>query len=312
MVISAADGGPDDGRNDDNGEGQGLPIDPGSWQEHLEGQAQAAVDQTREYAAEQVNNLGEGAIGAATGAFGAAVAGAGAAIGSSFDSAPQADRLALGDEERLPWLESADDVDLDEPASDSGRILGFAVFAVLLLMALVGGIYWATHRGGAPAAADGSTIAASNEPYKVAPADPGGKTFEGTGDVSFPVSEGQKPAATLAGGAAPAATPASPATPSPAVSAAGAQAPAAPTSAGPASGVGVQVGAFSTNSAAEAAWSKLSSAHPALTGLSHRVVEGKADMTTVFRLQAVSSDLAGANALCSKLSAGGLKCQVKR
>lgn len=316
MVISAADGGPDEGRNGDNGEGQGLPIDPGSWQEHLEGEAQAAADQAGDYAGEQVNNLGEGAIGAATGAFGAAVAGAGATIGSAFDSAPQTDRLALGDEERLPWLESADDVDLDEPASDSGRILGFAVFAVLLLFALVGGIYWATHRGGAPAAADGSTIPASTEPYKVAPADPGGKTFEGTGDVSFPVSEGQKPAATLAGGAAPVASspagPGSPAAPSPAASAAGAQAPAAPTSAGPASGVGVQVGAFSTNAAAEAAWSKLSSAHPALAGLSHRVVEGKADMTTVFRLQAVASDLGGANALCSKLSAGGLKCQVKR
>lgn len=305
MVISAADDGHNDGRNGDGGEGQGLPIDPGSWKEHLEDQAQAAAD--------QVSEFGEGAIGAATGAFGAAVGGAGQAIGSAFDSTPQADRLALGDEERLPWLESADDVDLDEPASDGGRMLGFAVFAVLLLFALVGGIYWATHRGEVPAAADGSMIAANKEPYKVAPADPGGKTFEGTGDVSFPVSEGQKPAATLAGGAAPAPTPSS-AAPAAGAPAAGAppSAAAAPTSAGSASGVGVQIGAFSSNASAEAAWSKLAAAHAPLAGLSHRIVEGKADMATVFRLQAVASDLAGANALCSKLSAGGLKCQVKR
>ena len=123
---------------------------------------------------------------------------------------------------------------------------------------------------------------------------------------------GEQAAGPLGGGGRRAAGQAAPAVPSRAVSAAEAQAPAVPTSAGAASGVGVQVGAFSTNSAAEAAWSKLSSAHPALAGLSHRVVEGKADMTTVFRLQAVASDLGGANALCSKLSAGGLKCQVKR
>jgi hypothetical protein len=35
-------------------------------------------------------------------------------------------------------------------------------------------------------------------------------------------------------------------------------------------------------------------------------------MATVFRLQAVAGDFAAANALCAKLQAGGLKCQVKR
>lgn len=214
------------------------------------------------------------------------------------------DRLALGDEERLPWLESADDVDFDEPGSDSSRMIGFGVLAVLLLAALLGGIYWISHRGGSAASADGSLIAANKEPYKVAPKDPGGKTFQGTGDASFKVSEGEKPVANLAGSNAPAATPA--AAPKPAASATA----AAP--AGPASGVGVQVGAFSTSASAEAAWSKLVTAHEALSGLSHRVIEGKADMATVFRLQAVAGDFAAANALCAKLQAGGLKCQVKR
>lgn len=216
------------------------------------------------------------------------------------------DRLALGDEERLPWLESADDVDFDEPGADNSRMIGFGVLAVLLLAALLGGIYWISHRGGSAASADGSLIAANKEPYKVAPKDPGGKTFQGTGDASFKVSEGEKPVANLAGSNAPAATPA--AAPKPAAAATAAT--AAP--AGPASGVGVQVGAFSTSASAEAAWSKLVTAHDALSGLSHRVIEGKADMATVFRLQAVASDFAAANALCAKLQAGGLKCQVKR
>lgn len=212
------------------------------------------------------------------------------------------DRLALGDEERLPWLESADDVDFDEPAEGNSRMIGFGVLAVLLLAALVGGIYWVSHRNAGNAAADGSLIEASKEPYKIAPKDPGGKTFEGTGDASFKVSEGEKPVANLAGSTAPASAPAP--APKPSASAA---APAAPTS-----GVGVQVGAFSTAASAETAWSKLVAAHDALSGLSHRVVEGKADMATVFRLQAMAGDLAAANALCAKLQAGGLKCQVKR
>lgn len=211
------------------------------------------------------------------------------------------DRLALGDEERLPWLESADDVDFDEPAEGNSRMIGFGVLAVLLLAALVGGIYWVSHRNAGNAAADGSLIAADKEPYKIAPKDPGGKTFEGTGDASFKVSEGEKPVANLAGSAAPTPAPA----PKPSTSAA---APAAPAS----GGVGVQVGAFSTAASAETAWSKLVAAHDALSGLSHRVIEGKADMATVFRLQAVAGDFAAANALCAKLQAGGLKCQVKR
>lgn len=226
---------------------------------------------------------------------------AGEAHEAVFES-PAEDRLALGDEERLPWLESADDVDFDDAEPDNSRMIGFGVLAVLLLAALVGGIYWFTHRGSPAASADGSLIAANKEPYKIAPKDPGGKTFQGTGDASFKVSEGEKPVANLAGSNAPAPAPAPAPKPN-----ASAPAPAAPTS-----GVGVQVGAFSTAASAEAAWSKLVAAHDALNGLSHRVIEGKADMATVFRLQAVAGDAAAANALCAKLQSGGLKCQVKR
>lgn len=216
------------------------------------------------------------------------------------------DRLALGDDQRLPWLESADDVDLDEPVDNgTGRLVAFGAFALILLVALVGGIYWLSHRAaGGSAPADGSLIEASREPYKVAPKDPGGKTFQGTGDASFTVSEGGKPPAVIAGSAS-----APSAAPKPSASASENAAVAAPPAA---SGVGVQIGAFSSNAAAEAAWSKLSSVHEPLKGLSHRVVEGRADIGTVYRLQAVAGDASSANALCSALQSGGLKCQVKR
>ncbi len=231
-------------------------------------------------------------------------------IGSSeFDEAAQTSRLALGDEERLPWLESADDVDYDQPASNSGRVIAFIALAVLLLAAIIGGIYWLSHRGATQTAADGSLIEASKEPYKIAPQNPGGKTFQGTGDSSFKVSEGEKPGANLAGSAA---TPAPKPGPAAPASAAGSATGGGATGASAVGGVGVQVGAFGSSASAEAAWAKLVGQHDALKGLTHRAVEGKADIGTVYRLQAVTHDLAAASALCNKLQAEGLKCQVKR
>lgn len=220
------------------------------------------------------------------------------------------DRLALGEEDRLPWLESVDDVDADEEDSGNGRLIGFAVMGLMVLAALIGGIWYATNKTSGPSDADGSLIEASKEPYKVAPSDPGGKTFAGTGDSSFKVSEGEKPLANLAGSASPVPK----ATPSakPSAGASGAAASGDKPAAATSGGVGVQIGAFSSNASAEAAWSKLSGNHEALKGLQHRVVEGKADIGTVYRLQALAGDVSAANALCQRLQAGGLKCQVKR
>ncbi|MDR2858363.1 MAG: SPOR domain-containing protein, partial [Novosphingobium sp.] len=48
-----------------------------------------------------------------------------------------------------------------------------------------------------------------------------------------------------------------------------------------------------------------------LAGLRHRVIEGRADIGTVYRLQAVPGDAAAAQALCARLKAAGLACQVK-
>jgi len=217
--------------------------------------------------------------------------------------APANARLGLDDDDdRLPWLESADDVDADE-GFDGGRIIGFLILGVVALAMIVGAVWFATNRGG-PGAADGSLIRAESGPYKVAPEDPGGKTFAGTGDTSYAVAQGESRPGTMGGTAAP--SPASPAPkPSPRASAG-----ATPQPAG--GGVGVQVGAYTSASDAEAGWSALTARHEALAGLRHRVIEGQADFGRVFRLQAVAADLAAANALCASLKAAGQGCQVKR
>jgi hypothetical protein len=216
------------------------------------------------------------------------------------DGPLETEQLALSDEEEpLPWLESPDEDEYDDGGSDWGQTARLGLLAVVALGAIVGGIYWATHRGPDPAlVADGSLVPADGKPYKEAPKDPGGKTFDGTGDTSFAVSEGQTKPAQIAGGTAapvPVASPSSAATGAPA-----------------AGGVGVQVGAFSSKDKAELAWSQLGTkAGGVLSGVSHRVVQGTAEAGTVYRLQAVAPDAAAAQALCGKLKAAGISCQVK-
>ena len=214
--------------------------------------------------------------------------------------------------ERLPWLEGAeDDSGGDDDGYDTSRLMLVFVAAVALLAAVVGAIWWFTNnRTDSELIADGSVVAAPAEPYKSAPDDPGGKTFDGTGDLSFAASEGQNRTPVMAESAAPGAAAAAPAATS---NATGTPAAAASTAAAPAaSGVGVQVGAFSSQASAEAGWAKLvAQANGALAGVSHRVVAGSADNGTIHRLQAVQPDRAAASALCGRLKAAGISCQVK-
>lgn len=224
----------------------------------------------------------------------------------------ETEQLELNDPgERLPWLESAGDDDGDDGEGyETSRLLLVVVGAIALLAAVVGGIWWFTNQGtDEELVADGSVVPAPAEPYKTAPANPGGKTFDGTGDLSFAASEGQSRVPVMAGsGEAGSATPTASAAPSQAAT------PKATASATPAasSGVGVQVGAFSSQASAEAGWTKLvDQANGALSGVSHRVVAGSADNGTIYRLQAVQPDRAAASALCSRLRGAGISCQVK-
>lgn len=208
--------------------------------------------------------------------------------------------LELGDDDvRLPWLE-ADDDDEDVAGPGTGQLLGLVLLGLLVLAVVGAGVWWLANRDDDPElVADGGVIKAPAEPYKQRPDDPGGKTFQGTGDTSFAISKGQTRPARLEEQEPPEA-----AAPAPASKA---SAPAAAT----AGGVGVQIGAYSRPGPAEEGWTRLSQQYELLSGLPHRVVEGRADIGTVYRLQAVTPDVAAARALCGKLKAAGLACQVK-
>jgi hypothetical protein len=209
------------------------------------------------------------------------------------------EQLTLADEDdRLPWLETGDEDDDDDGGVDTGRIVGFAMFAALALAALVAGIWWFGQRApDAELVADGSTIPAPPGPYKTRPSDPGGKTFEGTGNLAPAVGEGLSTEGRIADN-----------TPKPSIDAPKPGETPAPS----AGGVGVQVGAYTSKADAEKGWQSLLARTDKLAGVSHRVLVGQADMGTVYRLQAVAGNVAAANDLCRALKGDGVDCQVKR
>ena len=65
------------------------------------------------------------------------------------------------------------------------------------------------------------------------------------------------------------------------------------------------------NSPVRDGWSQLVGRYSVLSGFKHRIVEGKADIGTVYRLQAVAGNTSAANELCSQLKRAGAACQVK-
>jgi hypothetical protein len=218
------------------------------------------------------------------------------------------DELDLADTDNLPWLES-DAEDEDAGGLDIGQILGFSGLLLLLLAAVVGAVWYVSKRASsADVVADGSVIEAPAGPIKERPEDPGGKQFAGTGNMAPLVGEGESRDAVVAAPAAPA-TPAPKPSPSASASASAAAGPKAP--AADMSGVGVQLAAYSSRARAEQGWTDLARRTEALSGVKHRVVEGKVDIGTVYRLQAVAGSRAEAERLCAALKADGLDCQVK-
>jgi SPOR domain len=220
--------------------------------------------------------------------------------------------LDLGDDDvRLPWLEGDDDGEFDDGGSSTGQLIALVLLGLVALGLIAGGVWWwQRDRPDEALVADGATIKAPDTPYKTKPANPGGDVVAGTGDTSFAVAEGQTRQVRM--GSETAAT-----TPSPAVKAepsptASASAAAPSGAAADMSGPGVQVGAYSNRESAEAGWSRLSQQYEALSGMRYRIVEGRVDIGTVYRLQAVPGDAAAANRLCATLKSAGLSCQVKR
>lgn len=219
--------------------------------------------------------------------------------------------LDLADTDSLPWLES-DEADEDAGGLDVMQIVGFVALLLALLGAVVGGVWFVSHRvAGGEVVADGSVIPAPPGPIKQRPDNPGGKEFDGTGNVAPLVGEGGSKPATVAEapmpplpGASPVAAPSGNAT-KPAASAT----PAA--SAPPVPGTGVQLAAYGTRARAEQGWADVTRRTEALKGVKYRIVEGKVDIGTVYRLQAVAGSRAEADRLCAALKADGVDCQVK-
>lgn len=199
---------------------------------------------------------------------------------------------SAGDETRLPWLELGE----DERGRGRGTLLGlFAAGLIVLALAAGGAWYVVRARQAALPLADGSVIRAPAGPYKQRPAAAGGSVADGTGDTSYTVAEGRPAGPVRLGDTIVVA-----------------DAPEAGSSAGGsgAAGVAVQLGAFSSAANAEAQWPRLIQRYPELAPLRHRVVEARADLGSVFGLQAIAADPLGAQALCTTLRAGGLACRV--
>ncbi len=207
--------------------------------------------------------------------------------------------LDLSEEESLPWLESDEE---DEAAGgvDSRQIILFAGILLVLLAAAIFAIWYFTNKPSDDAPiADGSTIAAPEGPFKEKPEDPGGKEFAGTGNVAPAVGEGETREGVMSEPGAEVAAP----------SIETRTTDDRPTAQ---DGVGVQVGAYGSRARAEVGWQNLTGQTSALAGVRYRVLQGEADIGTVYRLQAIAEDVDAAEQLCRALKADGIACQVKR
>ena len=206
------------------------------------------------------------------------------------------DNLDLDDEDRLPWLESADDYDDDGEYSPI-RVALFVGAGLLLLVAIVGGIYWLQNRDGGGIDGDGELIAAQEGDYKVRPDDPQARQFEGEGDASFAASEGKETTAQLG-------------------NAAETEAPIRKPDAAPASGGAgtalIQLGAFSSASLADGSWAGYARRFEAIAALPKKIVRGTVEGGTIYRLNAVAPSYEAAQQLCNNLKAAGESCLVVR
>lgn len=230
--------------------------------------------------------------------------------------------LDLDDEDRLPWLEPA--IDEEEESVSPLKLLGFIVAGLILLGAVVGGLWWMQNRHGGSSDGEGVLIAAPEDSYKIAANEADAKTFEGEGDASYAASEGVQrdgridpsrvPEAPITGTTPPAerALPAAVSKPSQRVSAPVAdetQAANTPASAKRANEGGlIQLGAYATESGAKDGWKTLSRRFAYLTPLSMHIESAQVGGGTVYRLRASAG--AQASTLCGKLKVAGESCLV--
>lgn len=237
------------------------------------------------------------------------------------------DTLSLQDEDRLPWLEAVDD-DVDADTISTGKLIGFAVAAIVALGVVIAGI--SLLRSQPAPTGDGKLIAAAPGDYKVRPDTPGGMKVEGQGDSSFAASEGAEADGKIDTNAA-AEAPVSGAKPvrakssiktAPAKPVATAAVPAsggklvAPPPAKPlpnvamtgASGSLVQLGSFGSEAKANEAWTTLAKRFAYLSALPKSVVTAEVNGNQVYRLRANAGS--EASTICGKLKVAGENCLI--
>ncbi len=242
-----------------------------------------------------------------------------------------ADSIASGDpdQERLPWLESAD------PEPDAPRPVWRTVLLVLVGLLMVGAIVLALlrQRDAPTARGTGDLIAAPNEPYKTRAEGSDGMQVTGDSDTAIATSEGATggnasvnlnavPEAPVQGSAAaPAKAPASsgtgrvatavPTTTQRLEARAPAAAAPAPATAG-AGGSVVQLGSFPSEAVANTAWNQLSRRFAYLAPLGKSVQVAEVKGKTVYRLRVNAGSANQASDLCGKLKLAGENCFIAR
>lgn len=236
------------------------------------------------------------------------------------------DMVETREEDRLPWLETADPEEREGPGL--GRVVALVLIGLAVLAAVIYCIFQLQHR--APPA-DGELIAAQEGDYKIRPADPGGLHVAGEGSAAVATSAGRarngaidvraQPEAPVDGRHAAEPLPTRDAggrTAAASVPAPGgkliARAPvAAPNAPAPGSASGgslVQLGAFPTEAVANAAWSALARRFAYLAPLGKSVQPVAAGGRTLYRLRVNAGSANQAADLCGKLKVAGENCFV--
>lgn len=230
------------------------------------------------------------------------------------------------DEDRLPWLETADDDYRDRPGI--GRLILLALLGLAVIAAAIFGYYYYQRTQGSDG--NGELIVAQEGDYKVKPDDPGGLKVEGEGERAIATSDGstadnatinveaipETPVAGTKAGTNP--TPATGANKAVvAVPASGGKLTVAPTgpgklpAAGGASGGAlVQLGSFGSEAEANAQWAKTSKRFAYLAPLGKSVQQADVGGRKVFRLRVNAGSAGQASELCGKLKVAGEQCFV--
>jgi hypothetical protein len=228
------------------------------------------------------------------------------------------------DEDRLPWLETAEE---DYPQDHSvARFMLLAVLALAVIGTAALGYFW-YQRTQNPINGNGELIKAPVGDYKVKPDDPGGMKAEGEGDTVFATSQGAESnssinvgaiaetpvegkRATVPGSNVPGTKNAKLAIPGPTIVGPNAPAAGVQQTARPGSGSLLQLGAFPNEAGANTAWARLSKRFTYLAPLGKSVERGDSNGRTVWRLRVNAGSNPQARELCGRLKVAGESCFV--